>query len=100
MEHRARIYRPSKSAMQSGRAVTGQWVLEYEPATRRVPEALMGWISSGDTLNQVKLRFATSEEAIRFAEAKGLAYDLEPAHDRIVRPRNYADNFKPDRIRS
>lgn len=91
----ARIYRPPRTAMQSGRARTHLWVLEYEPATPRIPEPLMGWVSSGDTLNQVRLSFATREEAIAFAERKGLSYSVEPEHIRRVRPRNYADNFRP-----
>jgi len=92
---RARIYRPAKTAMQSGRGNVKGWVLDYEPATPRRPEPLMGWVSSGDTLDQVRLRFATKEEAIAFAERKGLDYTVQTEHTRRVRPRNYADNFKP-----
>ena len=91
----ARIYRPAKTAMQSGRGNTHHWVLEYVPQTPRRPEPLMGWVSSGDTLNQVRLRFETKDEAVAFAVRRGLPYVLEPEHDRRVRPRNYADNFKP-----
>ncbi len=90
-----RIYRPSKNAMQSGRAKAQSWVLEYELASPRRPEPLMGWASAGDTLNQVRLSFPTKEEAAAFAERKGLTYEIESEHDRRVRPRNYADNFKP-----
>ena len=50
---RVRIYRPTKTAMQSGIASTRRWVLEYEPATPREPDPLMGWASAGDTLNEV-----------------------------------------------
>jgi hypothetical protein len=91
----ARIYRRSKTAMQSGRGKTHSWVLEYEPATPRRPEPLMGWVASGDTLNQVQLTFPTKEEAITFAERKGIAYSVLPEHERRVVPRNYADNFRP-----
>ena len=59
----ARIYRPSKTAMQSGRAQARKWLLEYEPATRRDPDPLMGWASARDTLNEVKMRFPTLDEA-------------------------------------
>lgn len=93
--YEARIYRPSKTAMQSGRSKTKAWVLEYEPATPRRPEPLMGWISSGDTLNQIRLRFDSKEDAIAYAERKGIPYSVLPEHTRRVRPRNYADNFKP-----
>ena len=99
MEQKARIYQPPRNTMQSGRANTHHWVLEYEAATARTPEPLMGWTSSGDTLNQVRLSFPSSDDAIRFAEAKGLPFDVEPPHARKIKPRNYADNFKPDRIR-
>ncbi len=92
---KARIYRPAKTVMQSGRGKTESWVLEFDQLTPRRPEPLMGWTSSGDTLNQVCLKFATSEDAVAFAERKGLDYAVEPEHVRRVRPRNYADNFKP-----
>ena len=72
----ARIYRPAKTAMQSGRAQTRKWVLEYEPANRRDPDPLMGWSSARDTLNQVCLRFDTLDEARAFADAHGLEYRL------------------------
>lgn len=90
----ARIYQPSKTAAQSGRAGVKNWVLEYEMVTDRTPESLMGWVASGDTLNQVRLKFSTFEEAKNFAEGNGLRYSVQPPHQRRVRPRNYADNFK------
>lgn len=80
--------------MQSGFAKTEQWVLEYMPETRRRPEELMGWTASADTLNQVKLKFDTREQAIAFAESKGWQYLISKAKTRKVRPRNYVDNFK------
>jgi hypothetical protein len=94
-----RIFMPSKTAMQSGRGSTLDWVLEYEIETPRRPEPLMGWTSSGDTLNQVRLKFETKEEAVAFAERKGWNYTVHEPHMRRVRPRNYADNFRADRIR-
>jgi hypothetical protein len=94
-----RIYQPSKSTMQSGRGKLSHWVLEYEIATARRAEPLMGWISSGDTLNQVRLKFPTKDEAVAFAERKGWEFMVQDAHQRRVRPRNYADNFRPDRVR-
>ena len=91
---RARIFRPAKNAMQSGRAHLSNWVLEYELQTPRRPEPLMGWVASGDTLNQVRLRFERKEDAIAFARRKGLAFEVEPEHRRRVQPRTYADNFR------
>jgi hypothetical protein len=96
---RARILRPAKTAMQSGRASTRKWVLEYEPASKREPDPLMGWTSAGDTLNQVRLRFATLEEAVAFAAKKGLDYSVEEPQARIFKAKSYADNFRYDRIR-
>jgi hypothetical protein len=91
---KARIYRPSKTATQSGLAKTDVWVLEYEPATERKPEPLMGWTASGDTFNQVRLKFTSLEEAKAFAEKKGIEYSVRKPQKRRVRPRNYADNFR------
>ena len=94
---RARIFRPAKTAMQSGRALTQRWVLEYEPETPRQPDPLMGWSSARDTLNQVRLRFATLDEAKQFADKHGLDYSVEEPHERRFKPKNYADNFRYDK---
>ena len=94
---RARIYRPSKTAMQSGGAETRRWVLEYEPATPREPDPLMGWSSARDTLNQVRLRFATLDEAKAFADKHGIPYEVEQPRERQFKPKSYADNFRFDR---
>ena len=95
----ARIYRPAKSAMQSGRAKTRKWVLEYEPASRRDPDPLMGWSSARDTLNQVQLRFDTLDEAIAYAAKHELQYSLLSPHERSPKSKSYADNFRYDRVR-
>lgn len=96
----ARIFKPSKSAMQSGLATTKEWVLEHEAAERREVEPLMGWTSSGDTRTQVRLFFDTKEEAVAYAEKHGLAYTIsEPQIRKPVR-KSYADNFKFGRIGS
>jgi hypothetical protein len=94
---RVRIYKPAKSATQSGLARTRLWLLEFEPASRKERERLMGWTSSRDTRRQVRLTFPTLEEAIAYAEKHGLEYAVEQIHDRAVRPKSYADNFRPDR---
>ena len=96
----ARIYRPSKTAMQSGRAQTRKWLLEYEPATPRTPDPLMGWSSARDTLNQVRMRFPTLEEAIAFATKHQLDYTIIEPHPRTPKAKSYADNFRYDRIRT
>src|SRR5712671_2635926 len=96
----ARIYQPAKTAMQSGRGQTRKWVLEYEPASRRDPDPLMGWSSARDTLNEVRLRFDTLREAIAFATKKGLDYTIIEPHKRTPKAKSYADNFRYDRVRS
>jgi hypothetical protein len=96
----ARIYRPSKTAMQSGRAQTRRWLLEYEPATPREPDPLMGWASARDTLNEVRMHFATLEDAVGFAAKHGLEYTVIEPHQRTPKSKSYADNFRYDRIRT
>lgn len=96
----ARIYRPSKTAMQSGRRQTTKWVLEFEPASRRDPDPLMGWSSARDTLNEVHLRFDTLEEAVAFADKDGLQYTIIEPHQRTLKVKSYADNFRYDRVRT
>jgi hypothetical protein len=90
----ARIFRPAKNAMQSGRAKTNEWVLEFEPKDARRSDPLMGWTVTSDTeSSQVQLHFDTKEEAVRYAEAHGIAFQLadpKPAK-RIIKA--YADNF-------
>ena len=95
-----RIYKPAKTAMQSGRARTMEWVIEYEPESPREVEPLMGWTSSADMHSQVRLEFASKEEAIAYAERHGLAYRLVEPKDRKPVRKSYADNFKFGRIGS
>ena len=89
-----KIYRPSKSVTQSGRGLREAWVLEYELETPREAEPIMGWTGSGDTLNQVLLKFKSCDDAVAFAEDKGWGHSIIPDHNRRVKPRNYGDNFK------
>ena len=89
----ARIYKPAKTAMQSGTALTRQWVLDYEPEEPRVVEPLMGWTSSGDMKQQLRLRFDTKEEAIAYCERHLISYQVFEAKEPARRPMAYADNF-------
>jgi hypothetical protein len=89
----ARIFRPAKNAMQSGRGKTAEWLLEFEPASARKSDPLMGWTQTTDTDGQVRLSFDTKEDAVRYAEARGIAFQLvdpKPVK-RIIKA--YADNF-------
>lgn len=96
---RARIYRPSKTAMSSGMAKTRQWVLEFAPASARSVDPLMGWTSSSDTQAQVKLRFDSKEAALDYAKAHGLEAVVTDAKSRKanIRPGGYAENFAVNR---
>lgn len=89
----ARIFKPAKTAMQSGRANAARWVLEFEPQERREADPLVGWVGSGDTLQQLRLRFDSREEAIAYAEREGIAYTVEEPKPRRLVPNNYSDNF-------
>ena len=90
----ARIFRPSKTAMQSGKGKTEGWVLEFEPSDARRSDPLMGWTQTGDTeSSQVRLDFESKEEAVRYADQHRIAFQLidpKPAK-RIIKA--YADNF-------
>ena len=89
----ARIYRPAKTAMQSGNAKTKDWQLDYEPEEPRVVESLMGWTSSGDMKSQVRLSFGSKEEAIAYAERHGIPYQVFEGKSATRRGLSYADNF-------
>lgn len=89
----ARIFRPSKSAMQSGLAKTRDWVLEFEPSSARTPDPLTGWTVSGDMQGQIRLSFDTEDEAIAYAQRHGIPFRLlepKPAKKQL---KAYADNF-------
>jgi hypothetical protein len=89
----ARIYKPARTAMQSGTARTKDWVLDYEPEQPREIEPLMGWTSSGDMRQQLQLRFDTAEEAVAYCERHGIAYQLFESKPPARRVMSYADNF-------
>lgn len=96
---RARIYRPSKSAMSSGMAKTRQWILEFAPESPRRIDPLMGWTSSSDMNSQVRLRFDTLEAAQEYAADHGIdAVVVKPKPRKPnIRPRGYGENFATDR---
>ena len=89
----ARIYKPAKTAMQSGAAKTKQWVIDYEPEQPREIEPLMGWTSSGDMRQQVRLRFDTAEEAVAYCERHGIPYQVFETKPVSRRTISYSDNF-------
>lgn len=97
---RARLFQPAKTAMQSGPGRGHTWLLEVLPAKGRALDPLMGWTGAGDTAAQVRLRFASAEEARAYAAQKGWEVEeLPPAAARRpnIRARGYGENFAPDR---
>ena len=90
----ARIFQRPKSAMQSGKARTGQWVLAFERGEAQHHDPLTGWIGSGDTATQVELVFADAAAAIAYAEARDMAYELVPLPPKLLKLQAYADNFR------
>lgn len=93
----ARIYRPAPNAMQSGKGKSQHWVLVHELAAPREIDPLMGYTTSGDTRQQVRLSFETQQEAEAYAQKSGIAYSVQPAHDAIPKRQSYPDNFRADR---
>ena len=93
----ARIYQPAKTAMQSGTAKTKDWVLDYEPEEPRAIEPLMGWTSSGDMRQQLRLRFETKDEAVAYCERAGIPYQLAEPKQATPRTISYSGNFAYNR---
>ncbi len=89
----ARIYKPSKTAMQSGLGNTKDWALDFDPEEPRQVEPLMGWTSSSDMRQELRLRFATKEAAVAYCERHGIAYQLFDAAAPKRRGMSYSDNF-------
>jgi len=93
----AKIYRPAKTAMQSGKANCQDWVLEFEPEKPRSIDPIMGYTSSGDMKSQIHLRFDTREEAVAYAQRNGLAFRVSEPKESKRRRVVYSDNFRFDR---
>ncbi|MBB6424862.1 ETC complex I subunit [Sphingopyxis sp. JAI128] len=91
---KARIFQKPKNAMQSGRAGTQRWMLEFAPAEARKADPLMGWAGSGDTQRQLRLGFASREEAVAYAERNGIDVEIMPTPERRLKIQAYADNFR------
>ena len=93
----ARIYSPARTAMQSGKAKTGRWVLEFDPEQPRKIDPLMGYTTSGDMKSQIRLVFDTREEAVTYAKKQGLAFRVQEPKEIKRRQISYSDNFRYDR---
>ena len=90
----ARIYQRPKNAMQSGKARTDEWVLEFDQSEARHADPLMGWTGSGDTQAQVQLTFPSKEEAKAYAEKYGIVARVHATPSKSLKLQAYADNFR------
>ncbi len=93
-----RIFKPTKTAMQSGRGNIKSWVMEFEVTSPSIPDRLMGWSGSSDTMRQVKMAFKTKDAAISYAKKNGYGYSVHMEKIRRIKPKAYADNFSTNRI--
>ncbi len=89
----AKIYRPAPNAMQSGKANSQEWMLEFDGSAARSVDPLMGWISSTDTSSQLRMTFETREEAIEFAQRQGIEFQVVEARKPRRITKVYAENF-------
>ncbi|WOS64278.1 ETC complex I subunit [Sinorhizobium fredii] len=94
----AKIYRPAKTAMQSGKAKTHLWVLEFDQERPRTIDPIMGYTSSGDMRQQLRLTFETAEQAIAYAERNGIEYRVIAPKDATRKSVSYSDNFRFNRM--
>ncbi|MFC3124829.1 ETC complex I subunit [Pseudoroseomonas globiformis] len=91
----ARISMPPRSAMQSGKAKSGRWILTFTPSEAKTIDPLTGWSGSGDMQSQLRLSFSSQEAAEAYARANGIRYEVEPAPaGSVIKPKSYADNFR------
>ncbi len=93
----ARIYSPAKTAMQSGKAKTGRWLLEFDPEMPKKIDPLMGYTTSGDMKSQIRLVFDTREEAVAYASKHGIPFRVQEPKEAKRRQISYSDNFRYDR---
>ena len=93
----ARIYKPAKTAMQSGRGKTKDWVLEFVSGGNRSSDPVMGWTSIDDTTGQVRLHFDSREQAIAYAKREGLIFAVEESRDVKRLVKSYSENFAANR---
>ena len=91
---KAKIYKPSKTAMQSGRSKYNKWVLKFNNNRNQKKDSLMGWNGGSNTISQVELKFDTKEDAINYAKRNDIEYVVLESSERKVITKSYADNFK------
>jgi predicted DNA-binding transcriptional regulator YafY len=90
---KAKIYRPAKNAMQSGKANSVKWMMEYKPTSPKIVDNLMGWQGSTDMLQEVKLKFDSRDSAIAYAKHNGIDFEVIEPKDAKLKIKSYAENF-------
>ena len=91
---KAKIYKPSKTAMQSGRAKYNKWVLKFLDQKNQLKDTMMGWNGGSSTVSQIELKFSSKEEAVSYAKRNSIDYEILETSERKVINKSYADNFK------
>ena len=92
---KAKIYKPAKTAMQSGNRNTKNWLLEFDTLNTGI-NPLMGWETSNDTMSEIKLEFSNKEEAINYAKKNNIDYYVVEPQKRKIIKKSYSDNFLKD----
>ena len=91
---KAKIYKPAKTAMQSGRAKYNKWVLKFLDQKNQLKDTMMGWNGGSSTVSQIELKFSSKEEAVSYAKKNSIDYEILETSERKVINKSYADNFK------
>ena len=91
---KAKIYKPAKTAMQSGRAKYNKWVLKFLDQKNQLKDTMMGWNGGSSTVSQIELKFSSKEEAVNYAKKNSIDYEVLETSERKVINKSYADNFK------
>ena len=91
---KARIYKPAKTAMQSGSAKYNKWVLKFLDQKNQLKDTMMGWNGGSSTVSQIELKFSTKEEAVSYAKKNSIDYEVLETSERKVITKSYAVNFK------
>ena len=91
---KAKIFKPTKTAMQSGRSKFNKWVLKFSDKKNQLKDTMMGWNGGGSTISQIELKFSSKEEAVSYAKKNSIDYEILETSERKVINKSYADNFK------
>ena len=91
---KAKIFKPTKTAMQSGRSKFNKWVLKFSDKKNQLKDTMMGWNGGSSTISQIELKFSSKEEAVNYAKKNGIDYEVLETSERKVINKSYADNFK------